>query len=501
MDDAALLLAYSEQHSEQAFRELVRRHLPVVHAAALRQVNGDAHLAQDVAQRVFISFARKAAQLTRQPAIVGWLYTAARLEAARAVRTELRRRRREQQAVMNSPDPEPPALDPLGPILDEAMSDLGHADREAVLLRYFSGRSFGEIGEALRISEDAARKRVDRALDKLRDALGRRGFASTAAALGGVLTSHAAPPVLPAVAAAVTTGACAQLGAGSAIPLALLMSSTKTVVLAASLVAAAGAWYWHDHRAWQHADEQRAAAQAEVAAANLREPQQLAELATAQRELADAEKAVATPPPAPAAVGRVPAYLTDARYRELSRASSRARFHLEFQRLYRQLNLTPEQIDTFEAVMARQHEAQLDAAIARATGQDVQTVFQRSGAAWSESMRQLLGDDGFKQLDDYLKTMPVRAFLDRFAVQSAAVGPALTPAQSDQLATLALANDVMYRQGKGTDPGTVNWNAVWDPATKLLTPDQLALLQRSVEVWSLQKQLSLRLKKDAPPRT
>lgn len=498
MNDAALLRAYSDQRSEDAFRELVRRHLPVVYAAALRQVNGDAHLAQDVAQRVFISLSRKAGRLTPQPSIIGWLYTAARLEAARAVRSELRRRRREEAAAaMNSLEPDTPSFDQLAPVLDEAMSRLKEDDREAVLLRYFSGKSFGDIGSILRISEDAARKRVDRALDRLQASLRRHGFASTTAALAGVLNSHAAPPVLPTVGTAVTAGACAQLGTGSALSLALLMSSTKVLSISAALLVAAGAWYWRDHRAWQRADHDRASVHAELAAAEARQQKQAAELAAANRELAAAAAVAATPRPS-ATMATVPAYLTDPQYRELARASSRARRHLELQRLYRQLNLTPGQIDELETIMARQDEAQLDAALARSQGQDEQTVYRRSGAEWQDGMRRLLGDEGLARLQDYLKTMPVRAFIDRFAVDSLATGTAVTPGQSDRLAALALANDVMYRQGKGTDPGTVNWNAVWDSAATLLTPDQLALLQRKVEVWSLQKQVALRLKKETP---
>jgi RNA polymerase sigma factor (sigma-70 family) len=172
MDDFELLQAYTDKRSEDAFRELVQRHLPLVHAAALRQVNGDAYLAQDVAQRVFISLARKAHRLGRHHSIVGWLYTAARLEGCRAVRTELRRRRREQgAAVMNSTDASEISSDRLRAVLDDAMAELEGDDREVMLLRYFSGRTFGDIGRTLKVSEDGARKRVSRALDKLRGRL------------------------------------------------------------------------------------------------------------------------------------------------------------------------------------------------------------------------------------------------------------------------------------------------------------------------------------------
>ena len=217
-------------------------------------------------------------------------------------------------------------------------------------------------------------------------------------------------------------------------------------------------------------------------------------MAAAEKSLAD------SPSPTRLAAAGTPGYLTDASYRELARASSRARRHLEFQRLYRQLGLTREQVQQFEMIMARQDEARLDAEVARDNGREEKPIYERSGAEWKENMQHLLGESGFNQLQEYLRGMPVRAFVDHFAVQSAALESPITPAQVDQLASLALANDFMYARGKGTDPGTVNWNAVWDSAAGILTTEQLNLLQRTVEVWSLEKQMALRLKSQAGTR-
>src|ERR1041385_3693351 len=96
--DGELLRRYIESHSESAFAELVARHLDLVYSTALRQVNGDAHLAQDVAQTVFIDLARKAATLTQRSVLTGWLYTSSSFAAAKAVRTEQRRQTHEQEA-------------------------------------------------------------------------------------------------------------------------------------------------------------------------------------------------------------------------------------------------------------------------------------------------------------------------------------------------------------------------------------------------------------------
>jgi len=161
VEDAELLARYAGQRSESAFAELVRRHLNVVHATALRLAGGDAHLAQDITQTVFIELARQAPRLAGKP-LAGWLHTTTRFTAAKTVRSEVRRRQREQEScAMNVNDSRPETnWDQLRPVLDTALGELSEHDREAVLLRYFHGREFRAVGAALGVSEDAARMRV-----------------------------------------------------------------------------------------------------------------------------------------------------------------------------------------------------------------------------------------------------------------------------------------------------------------------------------------------------
>ncbi len=152
-DDATLLHRYAHQRAEEAFTELVRRHLDLVHSAAVRQVGGDADAAQDVAQRVFIELARQARRLAQHPALVGWLYTTTRRTAREVVRTGIRRERREREAhamLQLHHDPEPhPDWSRLTFVLDDAMHELGETDRLAVLLRCFEQRPFAEVGARL----------------------------------------------------------------------------------------------------------------------------------------------------------------------------------------------------------------------------------------------------------------------------------------------------------------------------------------------------------------
>ncbi|MDQ5980546.1 MAG: hypothetical protein QG602_3523, partial [Verrucomicrobiota bacterium] len=125
-DDSTLLRRYAENRSEGDFAELVRRHLNLVYSAALRQVNGDAHLAQDVTQLVFTDLARKAAALAHRPVLAGWLFTSTRFAAAKLVRGESRRRSREQEAELMQPSDPTGALDweRVRPVLDEALAEL-----------------------------------------------------------------------------------------------------------------------------------------------------------------------------------------------------------------------------------------------------------------------------------------------------------------------------------------------------------------------------------------
>ena len=250
-DDTELLRRYAVDRSESDFAELVRRHVNLVHSAALRQVNGDAHLAQDVTQLVFTDLARKAAALAQHRVLAGWLFTSTRFAAAKLVRGEQRRRTREQEAqLMHEISQSDPAaqLDwgRIRPVLDEALGELDERDREAILLRLFEGRDIAGVGEKLALSENTARMRVDRAVDKLHALLARRGVTSPSAALAAALGSHAVAAAPAGLAASVTgaalsgAGAAAGAAAGGGL-IATFMSMTKLQVGITSALALAGA--------------------------------------------------------------------------------------------------------------------------------------------------------------------------------------------------------------------------------------------------------------------
>jgi RNA polymerase sigma factor (sigma-70 family) len=243
-EDAELLRRYCVEHSEAAFTELVRRHVDLIYSAALRLMNGDAHRAQDVTQQVFIEFARQARRLIGHPAPAGWLYTTTRLVALRTIRTEQRRRAHEHEAttmneLLRIPTPEPDWV-LLRPVLEDAMHELGEKDRHAVLLRFFQNKSLKEVGMALGLGENAARMRVERALEKLRAKLVRRGITTTATVLSTVISVNAVQ-VAPAGLAATLSGTSLASAAGTGTTLtflkAIIMTKSQAGIIGAIVVA------------------------------------------------------------------------------------------------------------------------------------------------------------------------------------------------------------------------------------------------------------------------
>ena len=236
MADAQEFLAdYARNGSESAFRELVERYVSFVHSTAARLVRGDAQLAEDVAQTVFVDLARMAGRLPGDVLLGGWLHRHTCFVAAKAMRGELRRQARERQAMELKALNERPdaALAEIAPMLDEAINKLDAQDRLAVLLRFFERRDFRAVGAALGISEDAARMRVNRALEKLHSSLRSYGLTCSAGALGNSLTLHAvtaAPTGLAAALAGQALAVATGAGAGLAASLLRLLASSKMKV-------------------------------------------------------------------------------------------------------------------------------------------------------------------------------------------------------------------------------------------------------------------------------
>ena len=265
--DPELITAYV-QGSETAFRALVARHVNLVYATALRQV-GDSGLAEEISQNVFVVLARKAPRLTGTQTLAGWLHRTTILEAKARIRAELRRKRRDQTAAeLAAIESEgAPALDALVPLLDEGLLKLRESERLALVLRFLEERSLREVGVAMGVDEDAARKRVSRALERLTDFFKSRGFV-----IGGgaatVLTASAkaaAPTSLAGLAgnAGLAVG-IASGGFKGLILQGLSLTKTQTAFLCALVAAAPLTFQW---RARAQVNHERADLSAQMAAA------------------------------------------------------------------------------------------------------------------------------------------------------------------------------------------------------------------------------------------
>ena len=229
MDDMTLLREYAARHSETAFETLVSRRIGFVYSAALRQVR-DPHLAEEVTQAVFIILGQKAARIPEKTILTGWLFKTTRFTALTQTRTAAKRRQREQEAQLQTeiqhaaPDP---LWEQMSPVLDEALASLGESDRQAILLRFFENKDLAEVGNALKSSEDTARKRVTRALEKMRKYFSRRGVVSTSAIIAAGISANSAQAAPVALAKSVTAVAIAKGAVTSASTLTLIKGALK----------------------------------------------------------------------------------------------------------------------------------------------------------------------------------------------------------------------------------------------------------------------------------
>ena len=244
-DDISLLKKYAGG-DEYAFTALFERHVHLVYSAALRQARNPSH-AEEVTQAVFILLARKGKSLSPKTVLSGWLYQAARLTTASLIKREIRRQRREQEVYMQSlTEPDTSLWEQISPLLDDAMGGLGEQDRNAIVLRFFENRTPQEVAAALKLDEATARKRVSRALEKLRTLFAKRGVVLTMVMIAGTISANSiqtAPAALanPATAVAIVKGATAGGSTLTLVKGALkIMGWTKMKKMKTTVVAGVG---------------------------------------------------------------------------------------------------------------------------------------------------------------------------------------------------------------------------------------------------------------------
>ncbi len=503
-DEASLFRRFAESHAPEVFAEIVRRHLDAVYSTALRRVGGDTHLAEDVVQQVFVALARSATVVARHPAPAAWLYLATRHEAAHLVRRERRRQQREQTAFamteLDSAHPDP-VVDwtRLSPVIDAAIDTLGTRDRTAIILRFIDGRTFAEVGTALNVSDDAARMRVDRALDKLRHTLARRGLTSTSAALSLALAQHATAAAPAGLAAGVTGGALAAAGAvgTSAVGLLSAMSTAKittAIVGSALLLAILGTATYEVHRQLSAEAALATARQEDAAladrlrtlhsqtAATKREAavlqQQLRDRLAAQTAAASVSASALTPASAPAArrdlVVDGKAFMT--RHPAVRQALIdffNAQTNYQWSGFYKAAHLTPAQIAEFQFLMRprtggysqQMGPGQPDLQLSLDDGLSNEEIEARRQA--------LLGPDGMREFSEYARTMPARQLGAQLASTLAFTATPLVSIQFEQFAQSIATNGGVKITHQGTQ---YDWAAINAAAEKILSPEQRSAL-------------------------
>jgi RNA polymerase sigma factor (sigma-70 family) len=257
ISDLELLQDYTRNKSEESFTALVNRHLNLVYSAALRQVRSP-QLAEEVAQSAFTDLARNAVPLCGMKPdtiLTAWLYQVARRTAIDVVRRESRRQLREQIAVeMTNMNATSTDWTQIGPQLDDAMDALDDTDRAAVLLRYFENKSFREVGQILGTSDDAAQKRVSRAVERLREFFTKRNVTVGASGLVVLISANAvqaAPVGLAATisAAAVLAGTAVSTSTVIAVTKAIAMTTLQKTLITATIAAVAGAGIYEARQA------------------------------------------------------------------------------------------------------------------------------------------------------------------------------------------------------------------------------------------------------------
>jgi len=432
--DLELLKEYARDGVESAFAEIVRRHVNLVYSAALRQVRSP-QLAEEVAQSVFADLARNARRLAPDTILTAWLYQVTRRTAIDVVRRESRRQLREQIATeMNAMNATAEDWTQIEPLLDEAMEALDATDRTAVLLRYFENQSFRQVGERLGTTDDAAQKRVSRAVDRLREFFSKRGVAVGASGLVAVISAHAVQAAPAGLALTISTAS--TIGATSAVAATtvtvtkvIAMTTLQKTVIATAIVVAAGAGIYQARQSSQLRqanevlEEKRAdlalqvnALQRErddtsnrlvLASAGAPKPEQKSsevlklrgQVGTLQQTLSDMS--------ATNARSGLAKMMSDPAMRDYIHQVQAKIIKERYEPLMKELKMTPENAEKFTQAIGDIWAKGTDAASGgggETTMQNVKEAVQKA----NQELQSLLGESGFTRYNEYNMEIPAR---------------------------------------------------------------------------------------------
>jgi RNA polymerase sigma-70 factor (ECF subfamily) len=231
--DAALLAEWRRRGDPKSFTALVDRHAAMVHAASTRILR-DPVLAEDVAQDCFM----RLAQLERfeGTSVGGWLHRVARNRALDHLRTQSRRKEREDVFAAAQPAAASPDAQAILHEIDAALDALPEAQREALVLHYLEGRSHREIARALGLTRSAVTRRIHQALEQLREQLGVRGVSAGAGAVAATLLASLEGAQASAAAVVASLRKLSLVPPGGTLPAASAVPIVSAPVLAGGIV-------------------------------------------------------------------------------------------------------------------------------------------------------------------------------------------------------------------------------------------------------------------------
>ncbi len=474
-ESSELLRSYASHGSESAFRVLVERYLPLVYSTALRQVGGNTTLAEEVSQDVFIVLAKKSSALGDRPTITPWLFNATRLSAVNKLRGEQRRLEREQKAYAMEQivtGAEKIDWERTRPLLDSLLSELPHRDQDTLFMRFFEGRTFAEIGERLKIGEDGARHRSNRALDKINFLLSRRGVRSTSAVLAEVLMTQHAGAVPAGLASMTTSGvfsstAVAVGGSATSHLIFPIMNTSQIAVGSIAMLAVMGlgsAFYVaqatrHDEASIESLRQERTALRREVGVLQGRLQSEAATLAAAQKDLdvlraskeAPAAATTSAKPALPAARVSAPSSITELLNQVdyvLAHPELRPAFVRQVvqqlsgsdKRFFKSIGLSSEQEAAIKKEANDYANTLLNARANRIGGEDFVDLFSAADEYSFSQVKRILGDDAFTQLKQFKASGRENNTADQLAAHLYFTDSPLTVQQADLLTQILVQN-------------------------------------------------------------
>jgi len=529
--DAQLLRDYAECRDEAAFREIVARHTDFVYSAALRQVESS-DLAADIAQGVFVDLARKARpvgeRLTPGSSLAGWLHRGTRYAALNHLRDTRRRLTNERQAMEQLLTNSESSADweQIRPALDEALDRLGDEDREALLLRYFKNQDFRAVGLALGMSDDAAQKRVSRALERLREFFTKRNVTIGASGLVVVISANAVQAAPAGLAATISTAAAL---AGTTLATTTTATAIKTIamtpiqkaLITATIAAVAGAGIYEARQAATMRSQVQTLKQQQAPSTEqlrqlqrerddapnrltaliaeneqLKASQKAAELLKLRGEVGSLRQSLANmaatnrPSVGLSALMRDPAMKEYIHQKQLKAVKER------YAPLVQQLNLTPEDTEKFTQLVgdALLKGTDLASSLTQGDGNRVQTLkaMADTRTEMQNQLQALLGEAGYAQYTQFNQAIPAQTMVKLLNQQLGDNG--LSDDQSAHLAQIVAAEPYAATHGIDgeLDPAffssqedidaylqqvVASNQRILDQASSFLTSQQLAALE------------------------